>query len=254
MQDNYAVDAAYYDLTHADQDDDVGLWLSFAGRSERPVLEVGVGTGRIALALARAGHTATGLDPSAAMLAIAREKAGAEGLPITLLLGTALEASLEADAFGFVLVPQDVFLYCEDEEEQLATLLALARCMHFNATLALDLPGPALWLDPDTNGQPLLVWSGETPAGEPLDVWHVHEDDLGGQTRWLRVSYERLGEGGLVRRENTTHNLRYVYRYEAEHLLEIAGLVVTGVYGDYDLGPLTNESERMIVVARRRDG
>jgi len=45
-----------------------------------------------------------------------------------------------------------------------------------------------------------------------------------------------------------------VYRFELEYLLDDSGLALSDVYGDYDLGPLTNDSERMIAIARRRDG
>jgi hypothetical protein len=57
-----------------------------------------------------------------------------------------------------------------------------------------------------------------------------------------------------VHRWQSEHQLRYVYRFEMEYLLSIAGLAQTDVYGDYELGPLTNESERMIVIARRANG
>lgn len=50
------------------------------------------------------------------------------------------------------------------------------------------------------------------------------------------------------------HRLRYVYRFELEYLLGMAGLALAGMYGDYDLGPLTNDSERMIAIARRDNG
>ncbi len=254
MPDPYAIDARYYDLIHAGHDDDIGLWASFAGRSERPTLEVGTGSGRIALALARDGYAVTGLDPSATMLARAREHAEAEGLAVTLLEARTQDAELPAEAFGFVLIPADVFLYCADGEEQQAVLRTLVAAMHFNAVLALDLPGPALWLDPTSNGQPILAWTGEGPDGVPLDVWHVHEDDLAAQERWLRVTYETTGADGLVRRASSEHRLRYVYPFEAEQIVTRAGLVVSGVYGDYDLGPLTNDSARMIVIAGRSAG
>ena len=74
------------------------------------------------------------------------------------------------------------------------------------------------------------------------------------QTRHLRVTYETTDEDGLVRRRASEHVLRYVHRFELEYLLDRAGLVLSDVYGDYDLGPLTNESERMIAIARRRTG
>lgn len=251
----YETDAQYYDLVHEGQsDEDVGLWLAFAGRTPRPVLEVGCGTGRIALALALAGHTVSGIDPSPPMLELAREKAAEAGLEVELIEGRVTELALEPGKYGFVVVPADVFLYCESGEEQVVTLHVLGEAMAFDGILAVDLPGPALWLDPASNGQPLLVHTGETAAGETLDTWHIHEDDLALQTRTLRVTYERTAPDGAVRRQMSEHRLRYVYPFEIECLLRLAGLVPLDVYGDYDLGPLTNESERMIVTARRSEG
>lgn len=254
MDDPYRADAEFYDLVHANHQDDIGLWLSYAGRNDRPVLEVGCGTGRIALELARDGHDVTGIDPSAAMLAIARKRSEDDALGVEFLQGTATTVELPDNHFGFVLLPQDVFLYCADGEEQVEALRRLAATMHFSGQLALDLPGPALWLDPTANGQPLMVYSSPLDEGGQLDVWQLHEDDLAIQQRTLRVSYERTAADGMVRRSQSVHQLRYLYRFEVEYLLHIAGLTMIGVYGDYELGPLTNESERMVFVARGMDG
>lgn len=254
MTDLYASDAEFYDLIHEAHMDDAGLWLSFAGRTDMPVLEVGTGTGRIALELARRGHQVTGIDPSPAMLRIARQAAEDEALDVQFIEGRALDLALEQGHYGLIVVPADVFLYCEDGEEQVATLGVLANALAFNGVLALDLPGPAQWLDDTTNGQPLLVFSGELEDGTHLDTWHVHEDDLALQTRTLRVMYDLLGTDGLLRRRQSEHLLRYVYRYEAEYLAHLAGLRVTNVYGDYELGPLDNGSERMVVICRTLRG
>jgi len=254
MDDPYATDAPYYDLVHEGQpDDDVGLWLSFAGRTDRPVLEVGTGTGRIAISLALTGHRVTGLDPSEAMLALARQKAEELGVEVEFIAGNVTDLALEPGHYGFVIVPADVFLYCDGGEEQVATLHLLGESLTFNGVLAVDLPGPAMWLDPSTNGQPVLVHSGQTEDGEQLDTWQLQEDDLAAQTRTLRVTYERTGHDGLVRRTMSEHLLRYVYRFEMEYLLHLAGMALLDVYGDYDLGALDNESERMIFIARRQE-
>ena len=82
----------------------------------------------------------------------------------------------------------------------------------------------------------------------------MHEDDLAAQTRWLRVTYETTDGEGRVRRFHSEHQLRYLYRFEVVYLLRQAGLRLTDVYGDYDLGPLTNDSARMITIARRVQG
>ncbi len=253
-EDAYAVDAEYYDAIHANLREDIGLWLSFAGRTDRPVLEVGCGTGRIAFELARAGHEVTGVEPSPSMLARARQRAEDDALDVTFIEGVVSHLTLERDHYGLVILPNDVFLYCLDGEEQRAMLESLRDVLTFNGLLALDLPGPMSALDPESNGQPLLVFTGETDAGQRFDCWHVHEDDLADQVRHLRITYESVGDDGIVRRRVSEHRLRYLYRFEVEYLLHLAGLVLVDVYGDYDLGPLTNDSERMIVVARRRDG
>lgn len=252
--DPYAVDAEFYDAIHAGLDDDTWLWASFAGRSERPVLDVGTGSGRIALALAREGYRVTGVDPSAAMLARARAAAEREGLDVSWVEGRPPAVAVEAGGYGLVLLANDVFLYCPDQAAQVELLRWCAGALHFNGVLAVDVPGPALALDPALNGQPFLAWSGEIEGGRWLEAWHVREDDLATQTRDLAVLYDVTASDGLVRRLRARHVLRYVYRYELELLLEAAGLRVEDACGDYELGPLTSESERMIVVARRADG
>jgi SAM-dependent methyltransferase len=254
MADPYAADAEFYDLFNGGERGDVGLWQSYAGRTELPVLEVGTGTGRIAVALALAGHEVMALDPSQAMLARARAKAEDAGVDVAFIEGRATDVILEAERFGLVIVPADVFLYAADGEEQVETLACLGRALAYNGLLAIDLPGPAAWLDAATNGQVQLVYSGETGEGEQLDIWQVHEDDLALQRRWLRLTYDRVGRDGMVHRTLSEHPLRYVYRFEMEYLLRAGGLAPLDVYGDYELGPLTNDSERMIFVSRRRAG
>ena len=143
-----------------------------------------------------------------------------------------------------------VLLYCGTQEEQIAWLRAAAAALHFNGVLIIDVPGPALSLDPATNGQPLLVFAGEGRDGD-FECWHVHEDDLATQTRWLRVHYDQTDGEGRLRRVSSDHQLRYVYPFELQLLLSSAGFGTVDLYGDYDLGPLTNDSDCIIAVARR---
>lgn len=250
MADPYAVDAPFYDFIHGRGGEDIAFWRSFASQAAAPALEVGAGTGRIAVALA-ADSAVTGIDPSAAMLAVAAEEAAKAGVDLDLRQGIATDAGLEPDSYGFVLLPADVFLYCATTAEQLATLAALHACMTPDGTLAIDVAGPALWLDPESNGQPLSVFHGVLKGGGSIEVSHTHEDDLAAQTRSLRIIYELTDQRGAVTCEVSLHELRYVYRFELEHLLERSGLATVATFGDYNRGPLTNDSDRMIVVTRR---
>ena len=246
--DPYAIDAAYYDAIHGEGGADLDFWLPFAAEHGGPILEVGAGTGRVALPLARAGHAVTALDPSPAMLAIARERAAAEGLAVTFLEGGLPAAPLPHAAFTTVILPNDVFLACSAPGEQIAALRAAAAALAPHGRLALDVAGPGHWLDPEGNGESILAFTGDLD-GESFSVWHTCEDDLAAQTRRLDIRYELTGADGQVRIAESDHVLRYVTCAEVTEFLETAGLRVLDTWGDYSLGALTNGSERLIVTA-----
>ena len=247
-EDPYAIDAPCYDAIHGEGGEDLDFWLPFVAEHGGPVLEVGAGTGRIALPLARAGHAVTALDPSPAMLAIARERASMEGLPLTFLEGRLPGAGLPPAAFATIILPNDVLLACPTADEQAAVLRAAATALAPHGRLALDVAGPGHWLDPEGNGEPILAFSGEL-EGEALAAWHTRHDDIPAQTRRLRIRYELTGRDGARRTTESEHVLRYVTRAELASMLDSAGLRVLDVWGDYSLGALTNASERLIVTA-----
>lgn len=246
--DPYALDAPFYDAIHGEGGDDLDFWLPFAAEHGGPILEVGAGTGRIALPLARAGHAVTALDPSPAMLAIARERAAAEGLALTLIEGRLPGAPLPPAAFASVIFPNDVFLACAAPADQEAALRAAAAALAPGGRLALDVAGPGHWLDPDANGEPLLAFEGDL-GGDRLTVWHTRHDDLQSQTRRLRVRYELAAAGGHERVVESDHVLRYVTAPELGRMLEAAGLRPLETWGGYNLEALTNASERLMVTA-----
>src|SRR5713226_4481605 len=72
--------ARFYDLDTLEVVDDLPFWINLARRTGGPVLEVGCGTGRVVIPLAESGAHVVGIDVSAAMLAIARDKVSAAGV------------------------------------------------------------------------------------------------------------------------------------------------------------------------------
>lgn len=246
---SYATDARFYDLWNT-RADDVAFWAGLASTIEGRIAEVGCGTGRIAVPLASGGYDVTGIDPSAGMLELARQRAAAEDATVEWIEGDAT-AVAEHGPFGLVLLAADVFLNCADAEEQIAWLTAAREAAGEDGFVALDVPGPAMWLNPALDNQPVLVYSGDDGEGAHLDVWQVTADDLAVQERLLRVIYDHLATDGTVRRSYSEHVLRYVYPAEAELLLTASGIEITAAYGSYDLDPITSDSERMIFIATR---
>jgi len=62
---------------------------------------------------------------------------------------------------------------------------------------------------------------------------------------------DEVDSEGLVRRATIPVSLRFVYRFEMELLLKIAGFTVEAIYGSYDREPFDSHSSRMIFVARK---
>jgi SAM-dependent methyltransferase len=73
-------DVAWHDLECGSYNEDLGLWHELAAQTGGPVLDVGAGTGRVALRLARAGHEVVALDISAELLATLRERGSGLGV------------------------------------------------------------------------------------------------------------------------------------------------------------------------------
>ncbi len=97
----------WHDLECGGYTADLALWRELAGESGRqgagPILDVGSGTGRVALALAREGHSVVAVDLDAALLAALRERAA--GLPVDPVHADARELDLAERNFSLCLVP-----------------------------------------------------------------------------------------------------------------------------------------------------
>jgi SAM-dependent methyltransferase len=116
-------DVLWHDLECGGYDLDLPLWRELADREGSPVLDVGAGTGRVALDLARRGHQVLALDSDAGLLAALRDRAG--GLDITTVAADARDFALER-RFPLILVPMQTLQLLGGPEGR-ARFLACAR-------------------------------------------------------------------------------------------------------------------------------
>ena len=248
MQDPYGPIARFYDRVAGEHGEDIALYEALAYRFGDPVLEIGAGTGRVAVPLAQAGHTVVALDASPAMLALGREKAG--DTPRIEWRQGRVEDFADPRPFGLAFCAIDSFLHLASDAAQRDALAAVRRALRPGGCLALDLPSLAAWADWEPGVRPLdLVWTEPRPDGGTLAYFTTFRADPAAQARHVTHLFEEIAPDGGVRRSLATFDLRFVGRFEAEHLLARAGFRVTGVHGDYDLGPLTPLSDRLIVLA-----
>jgi len=248
--------AAIYDAIYGDRDD-AGFWQAMAAAAGGgPILELGCGTGRVLLPLARAGYEITGLDLSAEMLERCRAKLQAEPPKVgdrVRLLQVDM-TSFDLGRFAAIICPFAGFQQLRTVEQQLACLERCHAHLLPHGRLVLDLPNP----DPapaeyarDAPGDgaataELVEWT----EGRRIRWWMtVIGYDRLQQVNECELTYEIIAADGAERRLTETILLRYTFRYELEHLLVRAGFRVVALFGDYDRSSFADESPAMIVAA-----
>jgi SAM-dependent methyltransferase len=251
--DNYASIAALYDLSYGDYLDDVDFYENLARAVDGPVLELGVGTGRVAVPLAQSGYDVCGLDASPAMLDQARRRLA--GLrtkgKLDLVAGDMTSFDL-GRRFGLVLVAANTFQHLLTTKDQKACLDCVARHLQPGGIFAMSIRSPASvsWDEADGWAPLLLHWTRTDPdTGETVMKFCAEQPEPARMVRRLTYVYDRVGLDGSVRRSVFPTELRYSSQAECELLLQQAGLRVTHVYGDYDLTPV-GVGDNLIFVAR----
>lgn len=242
--------ARYYDADFHDYHDDLPLYQQLARRADGPLLELMCGTGRLLLPLAEAGYTLTGVDISPAMLEIARSRLRAAELDdrVTLLEGDVRDVSLPVGYFALAFIAVNSFMHLESLRDQLTCLSNVRRSLARRGLLIIDLfnPNPHELLREDNR----LIFDRDYM----LDGCHVQkfvaiESDLASQLSRVTYIYDEMNREGLLTRRTMQFNLRWLYRFELEHLLARAGFTLRNLYGSYDLDTYGSESPRMIAVA-----
>jgi SAM-dependent methyltransferase len=244
MNDHYAIAADLYDyvVPYANRPD-LTFYVDAAREAGGPVLELGCGTGRVLIPTARAGIEITGLDASPHMLGICRTRLSVESPDVqsrvTLVEGDMRTFDLGL-RFALVTIPFRPFQHLLTVEDQLACLESIHRHLADNGRLVLDLFNPSLDL---LSNHPLGVESGHEPEFTTPDgrrvvrCYRTVAQDRYNQIGSHELLYDITHPDGRTERLIHAFSLRYLFRFEAEHLLARAGFEVEHLYSDFDRSP-----------------
>ena len=226
--------ATIYDPWSVSVTEDVELYVAEAVASGGPVVELAVGTGRIAVPVAKAGIRVIGVDQSSAMLARAREYAEREGVweLVDLRQGDLREPPVD-ERVPLAICPFRSLLHMETESEKLRALRAARELLERGGRFVFDVFAPS----PEDIQETHDRWLEREPGIFERAVW-----DEGSRTLSLSVR----SDGGA----ETTFGLHWLSAAEWLRLLDEAGLVVDELYGWFDLRPY-EEEEDMVFVCRR---
>ncbi|MCL4465458.1 MAG: methyltransferase domain-containing protein [Chloroflexi bacterium] len=243
--------ARFYDLTYADFDDDLPMYRGFAERCGSPILEIGCGTGRVVLPLARAGFRVTGVDISPAMLSIARQKVEQAKVAESVSLQQADARHLHLKVrFALAMIASNSFGLFVSHEDQLQVLHSARLALRPNGLLIIDMFNPDLGLLSSEDGQLFHDFTRvDESTGHTILKMHSRQVDLGRQTIDVTFIYDEMAPDGTLRRTLFPFATRYFFLNELQLLLEKCGFELENVYGSHDLEPYHSESDRIITVA-----
>lgn len=251
MTDEYgAVTARYYDDAYRalrDDSGDAAWYRKLANAAGGPVLELGCGTGRVLLPIARDGVECVGLDASPAMLDALRAKRPPPNL--ALALGRMQDFDLGERRFALIFAAFRVFQHLYGVDEQLACLTAARRHLAPGGALAFDVFVPRL-------DRTAIVSEPESEdvrfeqGGDTIVRYASVERDLPEQILEVCMRYERRRGDAVVGDETVAFRMRWFHRFELEHLLRRAGFDDLTLYGDFDETPFGPDATSFAVVAR----
>jgi len=242
--DPWSATAPFYDLDLEGIDEDVTMYRELAMRQRGPVLELGCGTGRVALALAQAGLTVVGVDYSAGMLEVARRQAA--GLPLTLVQADMRELRLRRK-FATVLVPFGGLQHMETAAEVTAALATVAHHLAAGGLAIVDIEAPQPE-DLTPGPRPLVAhWTRPRHGGLVTKLVAVEGFPSEGR-RIVTFHYDVQPAEGPLHRVSHEFSLRVITAGELQLAGRLAGLELTALYGDYELSPPRDGDLRQVAV------
>jgi SAM-dependent methyltransferase len=244
--------AAFYDWENAQtvRRRDVAFWQRLAAASAGDVLELGCGTGRISLPVAKSGTALTGIDRSAPMLARAHRRLVRAHLAarVRFVRGDIRVLPFRQRRFGLVMAPYGILQSLVRERDLAAALASVARVLVKGGRFGIDLvPDLPAWSE--YHGKKTL--SGRMGRDTRVSLVESVRQD---RAKKLTIFDQRYTT--VRNRARRVHQFSLTFRTltvpQMARRLERAGFSVDAVLGDYRGGPWDPRADVWVLLARKR--
>ena len=227
---------------------DVAFWQRLAAAQDGRVLELGCGTGRLTIPVARAGAEIVGIDRSEPMLTRARQRLRRSRASALLVRGDIRHLPFRRRLrFSLVMAPYGMLQSLTRERDLRATLNAVHGVLPRGGLFAIDLvPDLPRWAEYDRR----VSLTGRRGHGTIRLTESVRQDRRKGLTVFDQEYEERRGTRKAVKRFSLT--FRTISVAQMRRRLENAGFRIDAVLGDYDGGPFDERADVWIILARKR--
>ncbi len=241
---NYDSLAALYQLQYANYRDDISFYSRLAERlNATRILELGAGSGRVSIPLARRGLEVTGLELSPKMLELGRENAARESVKIEFVLGDARDFNLEAQ-FPLVIAPFNALMHLYSLSDQDRALRCIKAHLEPGGVFAFDV------YVPNFGSEGVLRHEGETfleSDGTRTDVFLLQRTDKLAQIVTTSYYVDTISPETNLQRNVIELTQRYFTRFELQRWLSDFRLEISG---DFEGSRLDDSSKHFVVVAK----
>jgi ubiquinone/menaquinone biosynthesis C-methylase UbiE len=230
---------------------DVKFWQRLAQRTHGRILELGCGTGRVAIPMAKTGARVVGIDRSASMLTRARTRVRRSKLAgsLQLVRGDVRVLPFPPASFALVAAPYGILQSLLDDATLDATLDSVRRVIERGGTFGIDLVSDLTsWAE----YQRRVKLRGRVGRGQThiTLIESVRQDPARGLTMFDQEFIERRGAD--TRSHQFSLSFRTVSVEGMTERLERHGFRVSAVLGDYDGGPWDARADVWLLLATRR--
>jgi SAM-dependent methyltransferase len=241
-------DGQHYDLLFKQDNAQLAFWYDCAALYGDPILELAVGTGRIAIPLAQAGHQVTGIDLSAAMLAEARRKAAEQQISLTLQQGDMRAFDL-GQRFGLVILANNALCHLLTIHDFERTMRMVQQHLQPAGRFIVEnfVPNLELLLHQPDQRYPFSDYADPSGAGR-IVVTQTSWYDVATQIRHNRTYYQYPNQTEEV---GGSLDMRMYFPQELDALFRYNGFVIEHKYSGLDRRPFDGQSTMQVFVLRQ---